>query len=617
MGGALRDELLGRPVVDVDVACRTPSVPRARSRAAAAGAVSALRAPRRLADGARRTGGRSTSRRCRAPIEEDLAARDFTLNAIARPLEGGELVDPVRRRATSPSARSAPSPEAFSTPTRYACCAPSVSRTSSASASTRRRRRSSASTRSSPRARRRADPRRARAALDAGYRRLEELGLLEPWAARRTVRPVDPPTHPITGWCAFGEQLQRLHLAAPRRLRRRCSRAEPPADGSPRAIHRFRRSTEPWALDALAFLGAAELPGGRAGARRRSRRAAPARRRARPAAGPRGRAAARADRRGARRWHYLDERGGAGACPTRAAEATQARFAASAERMAELEERRREALRAQSAAFSSRPATSASSTRARAPVACLRPRAARRGGSRRRRCAGSARGGTARASRRSRTSPSSRATPRAFPSRTDRSTSPQRAHAAPRPAPGARRRRARAGDRLRRAGAVIDQIAPIDPLPAFELDRFERARDPSHTRLLPDVDIRSLLDANGLVSSRGAVPRRTRDVDGYLDLAGCEGESGSALVRRPGELHGHVGWYLAAPREPAVGSARCEPQAPAQLADSRSRRRERPARSDRHRRRLPRRGGDGARDRGRRLPARRALRRRRRTSTRT
>ena len=37
--------------------------------------------------------------------------------------------------------------------------------------------------------------------------------------------------------------------------------ASPPGDGSPRAIHRFRRSTEPWALDALAFVGAWELAG--------------------------------------------------------------------------------------------------------------------------------------------------------------------------------------------------------------------------------------------------------------------------------------------------------------------------------------------------------------------
>jgi hypothetical protein len=36
-------------------------------------------------------------------------------------------------------------------------------------------------------------------------------------------------------------------------------RAAPPADDSPREIHRFRRATEPWAVSALAFLGATEL----------------------------------------------------------------------------------------------------------------------------------------------------------------------------------------------------------------------------------------------------------------------------------------------------------------------------------------------------------------------
>ena len=35
-------------------------------------------------------------------------------------------------------------------------------------------------------------------------------------------------------------------------------RAQAPPDGSPRAIHRFRRATEPWALEALAFVGAGE-----------------------------------------------------------------------------------------------------------------------------------------------------------------------------------------------------------------------------------------------------------------------------------------------------------------------------------------------------------------------
>jgi hypothetical protein len=36
-------------------------------------------------------------------------------------------------------------------------------------------------------------------------------------------------------------------------------RAQRPEDPSPRSIHRFRRRTEPWALDALAYVGAPEL----------------------------------------------------------------------------------------------------------------------------------------------------------------------------------------------------------------------------------------------------------------------------------------------------------------------------------------------------------------------
>ena len=54
VGGALRDELLGRPVVDLDVACREPEIAaRAFARAERRRAVSALGAPWRLADRAR------------------------------------------------------------------------------------------------------------------------------------------------------------------------------------------------------------------------------------------------------------------------------------------------------------------------------------------------------------------------------------------------------------------------------------------------------------------------------------------------------------------------------------------------------------------------------------
>ena len=46
--------------------------------------------------------------------------------------------------------------------------------------------------------------------------------------------------------------------------------------------------------------------------------------------------------------------------------------------------------------------------------------------------------------------------------------------------------------------------------PRSTLDRFERARDPSHTRTLPDVDLVQLFEANGLVLLRSARSRRTR-----------------------------------------------------------------------------------------------------------
>jgi ubiquinone/menaquinone biosynthesis C-methylase UbiE len=72
---------------------------------------------------------------------------------------------------------------------------------------------------------------------------------------------------------------------------------------------------------------------------------------------------------------------------------------------------------------------------------------------------------------------------------------------------------------------VDDQIAPVDPLAALELDRFERARDPSHTRTLPDIDFRHLFDANGLVLLQTRFQTHRRELDYYLPLAGCEGEA--------------------------------------------------------------------------------------------
>jgi ubiquinone/menaquinone biosynthesis C-methylase UbiE len=94
---------------------------------------------------------------------------------------------------------------------------------------------------------------------------------------------------------------------------------------------------------------------------------------------------------------------------------------------------------------------------------------------------------------------------------------------------------------------VLDQIAPVDPLAALELDRFERARDASHTRLLPDIDIRALLEANGLVLKASRQFQEPRDLDAYLDLAGCEGEArAAAAASAPSQIVATIGWYLAA-----------------------------------------------------------------------
>jgi ubiquinone/menaquinone biosynthesis C-methylase UbiE len=93
---------------------------------------------------------------------------------------------------------------------------------------------------------------------------------------------------------------------------------------------------------------------------------------------------------------------------------------------------------------------------------------------------------------------------------------------------------------------VIDQIAPSDPLVALELNRFERARDPSHTRALADVDLRHLFEANGLVLLRAEFEREERELHSYLDRAGCSGAARErALAMAPGESYAvEIGWYL-------------------------------------------------------------------------
>jgi ubiquinone/menaquinone biosynthesis C-methylase UbiE len=105
-------------------------------------------------------------------------------------------------------------------------------------------------------------------------------------------------------------------------------------------------------------------------------------------------------------------------------------------------------------------------------------------------------------------------------------------------------------DRVLRPGGtmlVVDQLAPGDPLAAIELNRFERARDPSTTRVLADVDLRGLFDSNNLVLRRSEVVRERRDLERYLDLAGCTGEAREeARGLAPSGLSGVYGWYVLA-----------------------------------------------------------------------
>lgn len=94
---------------------------------------------------------------------------------------------------------------------------------------------------------------------------------------------------------------------------------------------------------------------------------------------------------------------------------------------------------------------------------------------------------------------------------------------------------------------VVDQLGAVDPLRSLEMDRFEHSRDPSHTRLLSDQDVRSLLDANDLVLVSSEIATETRDLERYLDLAAVpEDERPAIRGLAPAPAYPvEVGWYVA------------------------------------------------------------------------
>jgi SAM-dependent methyltransferase len=101
----------------------------------------------------------------------------------------------------------------------------------------------------------------------------------------------------------------------------------------------------------------------------------------------------------------------------------------------------------------------------------------------------------------------------------------------------------------RRGGRILiaDQLGSVDPLRSLELDRFERLRDPSHQRLLPDTDIRGYIDANDLVLVAFEVERERIDLEERLALAEVPEEQ-RVRVRglAPAPVYEiEVGWYVA------------------------------------------------------------------------
>jgi tRNA nucleotidyltransferase/poly(A) polymerase len=261
VGGAVRDELLGRPVVDLDIACRDPRAV-ARSFAAETGGAPFPLSERHGAWRVAFADGRTVDfTPLRSSIEDDLATRDFTINAVGLPLRGGEPVDPFggvpdleRRilRAVGPTIfdddplrllRAVRLEDELGfrledeTERLVRERAPLVDRPAGERLLAELRRLS-----------------------ERGFRRLDELGLLAPLGGSlERLSGLDDAGTDMRLVAVFGGNLGRFPISNElRRYSNALLRAELPPDLSARAVFRFRRSTEPWAVEAARFLGAGE-----------------------------------------------------------------------------------------------------------------------------------------------------------------------------------------------------------------------------------------------------------------------------------------------------------------------------------------------------------------------
>lgn len=260
VGGAVRDEILGRPILDLDVACTQPEA-AARAAARATGGAPFPLSERHGAWRVVLDDGRTLDFTPLAgDLATDLAQRDFTVNAIASPLVGGDPVDPHGGlpdladgilRMVSAAALDA-DPVRLLRAVRFENEL-GLAMDAATEAAVRER----AALVTQPAGERvLAELRRL---TPAGWRRLDDVGLLAALGGNAAALPAEPArdgdTADLLLVAALGEALLRLPVAnEQRRYATTLLRAEPPADLGQRAIHRYRRTTEPWALDALHLL---------------------------------------------------------------------------------------------------------------------------------------------------------------------------------------------------------------------------------------------------------------------------------------------------------------------------------------------------------------------------
>jgi hypothetical protein len=264
VGGAVRDLLLGRPIVDLDVACRNPRDAARRFAERFGGAVFPLSerhgAWRVAAEGIEQTVDFTPLPN---GIEADLASRDFTFNAIAVRVGAADRCDPYQGEADLEAGvvRAVSDTIFLEDPLRLLRAVRLEDELGfRMHAETETLLKASVDLVARPAGERILVE--LRRLSSAGYRRLDEVGLLEPLGGsiEGPLDALDDPDYRLV--VVFREGLSKLPISNDlRRYATTLLRARRPEDPSARAIHRFRRETEPWALDALAFVGAAELSG--------------------------------------------------------------------------------------------------------------------------------------------------------------------------------------------------------------------------------------------------------------------------------------------------------------------------------------------------------------------